>query len=64
MPVYTAIDTGEMEGFLSGYSVGTQCDFEGISDGIENTRYFVNTDNDDGGSWFSEIQAQCWKTVL
>ena len=50
MPVYTAIDTDEMEGFLSGYSVGTLCDFEGISDGIENTSYFVNTDNDDGGS--------------
>ena len=59
MSVYTAIDTDELEGFLSGYSVGALCDFEGISDSIENTSYFVNIDNDDGGSRFSETQAQC-----
>ena len=50
MSVYTAIETGELEGFLSAYSVAALRDFEGISDSIENTRYFVNTDNDDGGS--------------
>ena len=50
MPVYTTIETGKLEGFLSGYSVGALRDFEGIPDSIENTSYFVNTDNDDGGS--------------
>ena len=50
MSVYTAIDTDEPEGFLSGYSVAALRDFEGISDSIENTRYIVNTDNDGGGS--------------
>ena len=49
MPVYTTIETGELEGYLSGYSVGALRDFEGISDGIENANYFVNTDNDDSG---------------
>jgi len=49
--VYTTIETGELEGFLSGYSVGALRDFKGVSDGIENTNYFVNTDNDDGGSF-------------
>jgi Ser/Thr protein kinase RdoA (MazF antagonist) len=49
MPVYTTIETGKLEGFLSGYSVGALRDFEGISDGIENTHYFVNTDNVDSG---------------
>ena len=45
MPVYTTIETGKLEGFLSGYSVGALRDF----DGIENTHYFVNTDNVDSG---------------
>lgn len=50
MSVYTTVETGEQEGFLSAYSVGALRDFEGISDSIENTSHFVNTDNDDGGS--------------
>jgi homoserine kinase type II len=48
MSVYTTVETGELEGFLAGYSVGALRDFEGISDGIENTNYFVNIDNDNG----------------
>ena len=47
MSVYTTIDTDELEGFLSDYAVGTLRDFAGISDGIENTNYFVNTRNGD-----------------
>ncbi len=49
MSVYTTLEANELEGFLSGYSVGALRDFEGISDGIENTNYFVNTDNDNDG---------------
>lgn len=45
MSVYTTIDNDELEGFLSNYSVGGLRDFTGISDGIENTNYFVNTRN-------------------
>ncbi len=45
MSVYTTIETDELEGFLSSYSVGALRDYEGISDGIENTNYFVNTGN-------------------
>ena len=48
MSVYTTIETDELAGFLSNYSVGTLRDYEGISDGIENTNYFVNTLNGDG----------------
>lgn len=47
MSVYTTIESDELEDFLSSYSVGTLDDFEGISDGIENTNYFVNTRNGD-----------------
>lgn len=43
MSVYTAIDSDELEDFLSGYPVGRLRDFEGINAGIENTNYFVNT---------------------
>jgi homoserine kinase type II len=44
MSVYTIIETSELRSFLSHYNVGELVDFEGISDGIENTNYFVNTD--------------------
>ena len=47
MSVYTTVETDELEGFLSNYSVGALRDYEGISDGIENTNYFVNTLNGD-----------------
>jgi homoserine kinase type II len=47
MSVYTAIEPDELEGFLSNYSVGSLRDYTGISDGIENTNYFVNTRNGD-----------------
>ena len=43
MSVYTTIESDELEDFLSTYSVGELRDFEGISEGIENTNYFVNT---------------------
>ena len=43
MSVYTAIDTDELNAFLSHYDVGELVSFEGISAGIENTNYFVTT---------------------
>jgi len=43
MSVYTTIDTGELEDFLTNYPVGELVDYRGISDGIENTNYFVDT---------------------
>jgi len=43
MSVYTSINGGELAEFLAAYSVGTLVDFEGISEGIENTNYFVTT---------------------
>jgi homoserine kinase type II len=43
MSVYTRIETHELETYLSGFSVGELVDYEGISDGIENTNYFVDT---------------------
>ncbi len=43
MSVYTIIEESELETFLSNYDVGSLQNFQGISDGIENTNYFVNT---------------------
>jgi homoserine kinase type II len=43
MSVYTTIDDYELKSFLSNYNVGQLVDYQGISDGIENTNYFVNT---------------------
>ena len=43
MSVYTIIEENELKSFLSNYDVGELVSFQGISDGIENTNYFVNT---------------------
>lgn len=47
MSVYTTIERDELEDFLTNYSVGELADYSGISDGIENTNYFVDTQNDE-----------------
>lgn len=46
MSVYTTIERDQLEQFLSNYSVGELKEFRGISDGIENTNYFVDTIKD------------------
>ena len=43
MSVYTTIEENELKSFLSNYDVGELETYQGISDGIENTNYFVNT---------------------
>jgi len=43
MSVYTTIEENELKTFLTNYTVGELDSFQGISDGIENTNYFVNT---------------------
>lgn len=43
MSVYTSVSQQQLEQFLSHYAVGELEHFEGISAGIENTNYFVDT---------------------
>ncbi len=43
MSVYTIIEENELKAFLSNYEIGELVDYQGISDGIENTNYFVTT---------------------
>ena len=43
MSVYTSVSEMELKNFLAYYDLGELVDFEGISAGIENTNYFVNT---------------------
>jgi len=44
MSVYTEVGRDELIAFLNDYAVGELVSYEGISDGIENTNYFVNTE--------------------
>ena len=43
MSVYTEVSRDELVVFLSDYAVGKLVSYQGISDGIENTNYFVTT---------------------
>jgi homoserine kinase type II len=44
MSVYTTVSATELTHFLAEFSAGSLVSFEGISAGIENTNYFVNTE--------------------
>lgn len=44
MSVYTEVKRPELLSFLSDYALGDLISYEGISEGIENTNYFVTTD--------------------
>lgn len=47
MSVYTTITPLELVAFLSHYALGELLDYQGITDGIENTNYFVTTTTGD-----------------
>ena len=47
MSVYTRVEREELEVFLRRYEIGRLVDFRGISAGIENTNYFVSTEDDE-----------------
>ena len=44
MSVYTEVERDDLVAFLNEYAVGELISFQGISDGIENTNYFVTTE--------------------
>lgn len=46
MSVFTPITRAELTAFLAGYDVGTLQNFHGISEGIENSNFFVDTSRD------------------
>jgi len=46
MSVYTEVTRDDLIAFLSDYAVGELVSYEGISEGIENTNYFVTTEQD------------------
>ena len=43
MSVYTSISRSELDFFFDRYALGTVISFQGISDGIDNSNYFVET---------------------
>ena len=46
MSVYTTVERDELDAFLLHYEAGSLTSLEGISDGIENSNYFVTTDQE------------------
>ncbi|UTW54897.1 homoserine kinase [Kordiimonas sp. SCSIO 12610] len=45
MAVYTHIDEQLLSSFLEQYSIGTPVSFKGIAEGVENSNYFLETQN-------------------
>ena len=43
MSVYTNLNTKDVSLLLTKYNIGTLRSFKGVSDGITNTNYFLNT---------------------
>ena len=45
MAVYTSINFDELTSFLNSYDLSQLKSFKGISSGVTNTNYFIETDN-------------------
>lgn len=45
MSVYTPVEQDELKAFLNHYPIADLVEFKGISEGIENTNYFVTTED-------------------
>lgn len=46
MAVYTKVDDHTLNSFLEGYDVGEAISFKGIAEGVENSNYLLETDQD------------------
>lgn len=44
MAVYTQIDDAQLEAFLQQYEIGSALSFKGIAEGVENSNYYLETD--------------------
>lgn len=47
MAVYTVLDRADVETFIKPFGIGPLIDFQGVAEGIENTNYFITTDQSD-----------------
>ena len=44
MAVYTQVSDDALEAFLDGYDIGRPRSFKGIAEGVENSNYYLETD--------------------
>ena len=44
MAVYTSLSQSEVENFISKFNIGKLKSYKGISDGVTNSNFFINTD--------------------
>ena len=47
MAVYTKLEHQEVEQFLEQYNINNFKDYKGITEGVENTNYFIKTSEQD-----------------
>lgn len=55
MAVYTVLEQEDVKAFIKPFGIGPLVDYEGVADGIENTNYFITTDQ---SSFPSELRTQ------
>ena len=58
MAVYTVLEREEIENYIAPFGIGPLVSYEGIAEGIENTNYFITTDQSEFGSEFQSQPIQ------
>ena len=58
MAVYTVLDREEVEAFIKPFGIGPLIDYEGVAAGIENTNYFLSTDQSNFPTEFTTAPIQ------
>ncbi len=64
MSVYTPVSRSQLEFFFDRYDLGTVIRFESISNGIDNTNYFVDTTQGSFVLTLFENLAGLYRTVI
>lgn len=64
MAVYTVLERADIEALIQPFGIGPLVDFEGVAAGIENTNYFIRTDQSEFPSEFRTQPIQAYALTL
>jgi homoserine kinase type II len=64
MAVYTVLDREDIENYIAPFGIGPLVSYEGIAEGIENTKYAITTDQSEFGNEFQSEAMQHFVLTL